>query len=201
MPSLVPDYLPEDSMSRTPQPTLKVDELTLRPFTEADQDAVVDAYDDPDMVRYHMRSVLAEDYESWFTRRRDAWGRNSAAYWAVERDGKVLASTGFREIDLSMGFGEMAYWVHRSARGQGLASRPLRRVVQWAFEDLGLHKLELCHSTSNPASGGVAAAAGFTPEGVCRSGIQHDDGWHDMRMWGIVNPADGPAVTPPVDYA
>lgn len=197
MPSLVQDYLPEDSLSRMPQPELTIDELTLRPFTEADQDAVVDAFDDPDMVRYHMRTVLPEDYGSWFTRRRDAWTNNSGAYWAVECDGQVLASSGFREIDLAMGYGEMAYWVHRSARGRGLASRPLRRVVQWAFEDLGLHKLELCHSTSNPASGKVAKAAGFAPEGICRSGIQHPDGWHDMQLWGVVNPADGPAVTPP----
>lgn len=201
MPSLVPEHLPADALSCTPQPTLTVDELTLRPFTEADKDAVVDAYNDPDMVRYHMRSVLAEDYEMWFTRRCEAWAENSAAYWAVERDGKVLASIGFRQISLEMGYGEIAYWVHRSARGMGLATRPLRRIVEWGFKDLGLHKISLMHSTLNDASARVAQAAGFRNEGVLRSYVRHPDGWHDMRSWGIVNPADEPAVTPPAGDA
>lgn len=201
MPSLVPPTLPADALSRTAQPTLTVDELTLRPFTYADQDAVVDAFDDADMTTFHMRSVLPKDYCAWFERRRDAWTNNDGAYWAVERDGKVLASTGFRHIDLYLGYAEVAYWVHRSARGLGLATRPLRRMVEWGFNDLGLHKISLAHSTVNDASAHVAQAAGFRSEGVLRSYVRHPDGWHDMRMWGVVNPADEPAVTPTNDDA
>jgi RimJ/RimL family protein N-acetyltransferase len=55
-------------------------------------------------------------------------------------------------------------------------------VARWALHDLGLHRLELQHSTANQASCRVAAKAGFAVEGTLRSAMQHPDGWHDMHL-------------------
>jgi RimJ/RimL family protein N-acetyltransferase len=61
-------------------------------------------------------------------------------------------------------------------------------VADWAFADLGLHRLEVRHSTANVASCRVASNAGFEPEGTLRSALQHPDGWHDMHVHSQIAP-------------
>lgn len=48
-------------------------------------------------------------------------------------------------------------------------------VSSWAFDQAGLHRIELAHSVHNPASCRVAAKAGFGEEGVRISARKHPD--------------------------
>ena len=47
---------------------------------------------------------------------------------------------------------------------------------------LSLHRIEVQHSTANPASCRVAERAGFPAEGTKVSEALHTDGWHDMHL-------------------
>ncbi len=72
------------------------------------------------------------------------------------------------------------------ARGGGVVVEATRRISQWALEDLGLHRLRLCHSTANPASCRVAEKAGYSFEGTQRGALLHEDGWHDEHLHALV---------------
>ncbi|GAA2587772.1 hypothetical protein GCM10010399_17220 [Dactylosporangium fulvum] len=87
-----------------------------------------------------------------------------------------------RRIALAEGSAEVSYWVLPSSRGRGVAPRALTAFVSWCFATLGLHRVELNHSTANPASCRVALKADFPAEGTKRSEALHDDGWHDMHL-------------------
>jgi GNAT superfamily N-acetyltransferase len=52
-----------------------------------------------------------------------------------------------RRVDLEDGLAEIGYWVVPAARGRGIAPRALVAVSNWAIDELGLHRLELQHST------------------------------------------------------
>ena len=60
----------------------------------------------------------------------------------------------------------------------------------WAFETLGLHRIEVDHSVENPASCRVATRAGFRLEGTKRGDALHADGWHDMHLHARVAGTD-----------
>jgi len=85
-------------------------------------------------------------------------------------------------FDPEQGQAEVTYWTAAAARGTGVAPAAVGAVAGWAFDVLGLHRLELQHSTGNPASCRVAEKAGFVLEGTRRSALLHDDGWHDMHL-------------------
>ncbi len=55
-------------------------------------------------------------------------------------------------------------------------------LTQWAFDVLGLHRLELLHATDNHPSCRAAIKAGFYAEGTMRRQGLHRDGWHDMHL-------------------
>jgi RimJ/RimL family protein N-acetyltransferase len=78
--------------------------------------------------------------------------------------------------------GEAACWVVPTARRKGVAWRALRTMSDWMLADVGLHRIEFLHATSNEASCRVASKAGFAAEGTKREGVLHTDGWHDMHL-------------------
>lgn len=75
----------------------------------------------------------------------------------------------------------MTYWALPEARGQGVATAALGAVADWAVDDVGFHRLELHHSTTNAASCRVASKAALAAEGIRRAQALHLDGWHDMH--------------------
>jgi RimJ/RimL family protein N-acetyltransferase len=96
--------------------------------------------------------------------------------------GRVAGQISFRTVDLAGGVAELSYWVLPGFRGRGIAPRGLTALTTWAFTSLGLHRLELNHSTANPASCSVAVRAGYPAEGTKRAEARHADGWHDMHQ-------------------
>ena len=62
----------------------------------------------------------------------------------------------------------VSYWLGETFTGRGLATEALRLLARHAFAELGLNRLEISASVSNPASIAVATRAGFTEEGINR---------------------------------
>ena len=94
--------------------------------------------------------------------------------------------------------GWVAYWMHPRLRGTGATGRAVATVADRALTAGGLGRLELGHRANNPASGGVARRAGFTPEGTQRGYFLIDGIRHDVHLWGRLadDPPSGVAPLP-----
>jgi RimJ/RimL family protein N-acetyltransferase len=105
--------------------------------------------------------------------------------YAVEQDGELVASIGLR-LD-HRGNGEIGYWCAAEARGRGVVTRAVRLVCRFAFEELGIGRLEIVVDSDNLASRRVAERAGFQQEGVLRSHLtQRDGGRCDGVMYSLL---------------
>ncbi|MFC4146911.1 GNAT family N-acetyltransferase [Micromonospora mangrovi] len=182
MPSLVTPAVPAGSMAALPQPEIPADGVLLRPWQPGDSSAVVAAYADPAIRRWHCRSMDDREAADWITAWSGRWRGETGAGWAVTDGGAMVGQIGLRRLDLHEGLAEVSYWVLPAARGQRVAPRALTGLTDWCFAALRLHRLELSHSTANPASCRVARRAGFTAEGTKRGEGRHADGWHDMHL-------------------
>ncbi|WP_353650231.1 GNAT family N-acetyltransferase [Nakamurella sp. A5-74] len=181
MPKLVTAVTSAGALGGREQPVLDGVGLLLRPWEPSDVAVLVDAYSDPEIQRWHARTMTASEAQDWVATRSVRWTTEIGAEWAVTRDQVVVGRIGLRTLDLSEGSGEVAYWVLPGARGRGVASRALAALTDWAFAEVGLHRAVLKHSTRNPASCAVAERVGYQLEGTARSEVLHQDGWHDMH--------------------
>lgn len=154
----------------------------LRPWRAEDAPAVLAAYRDPGIQQWHIRSMHENEVLDWIEAWPQRWQRESGCGWAIASDDSVLGQVSLRTINLDDGAAEVSYWVLPRARGRRIAQRALETVTNWSFEVLGLHRMEINHSTHNPASCRVAERAGYLAEGVKRSEALHADGWHDMHQ-------------------
>lgn len=187
--------MPPRCLSMQPQPTLLGGSgLTLRPWLRSDAPELVRAYDDPDIYRWHCRSLSRADAESWVSHELERWQQDRGSSWAITQNGSLCGRVGIGGVRLDEGRAGVTYWVLRAARGQGVAPLALGAVVDWVFAAAGFHRLELHHSTLNDASCRVVTKAGFAVEGTKRAEALHLDGWHDMHAHAIL--ADDPRPAP-----
>jgi RimJ/RimL family protein N-acetyltransferase len=173
-------------MTRAEQPVLGLPSgLELRPWRPADADVLVAASADPAIRQWNLLVVESvEDARGRIARMHERWRSGTGAVWAIARPsgGGALGLIGWNDIDLADKSAEIVYWVLPPARGGGVAVEATRRVGEWALNDLGLHRLRLCHSVANPASCRVAEKAGYTLEGTLRAALVHADGPHDQHL-------------------
>lgn len=185
MPSLVEPHLPAGRISRSEQPSLAADDgLLLRPWSPEDAAAVIQAFQDPDIQRWNLRTAETEDEaRGWITDWHGAWQEETGAHWAVTRYGtEVVGRVSMQSLLLRAGRASISYWTMPAQRRAGIAPRAVARVARWALDDIGFQRLEIEHSTANAASCRVATRAGFPWEGTRRQALLHSDGWHDMHL-------------------
>lgn len=182
VPLLVAPVVVPGRMARLPQPEIDAGGLLLRPWRPTDQPAVLAAYADPAIQRWHCRSMTDDEAREWIDAWAGRWRQETGAGWAVVDGSGVVGQISLRRIVLPEGLAEVSYWVLPLARGHRIAPRALVALTAWSFATLRLHRVELYHSTSNLASCRVAQHAGFPAEGTKRGEVRHTDGWHDMHI-------------------
>lgn len=156
--------------------------LLLRPWRPDDAAAVLRAFVPEEMARQAGRSVttMAEAVD-WVAAREAERAAGTAYTWAVVRDDVPLGSVAVAAVNHVHDTGWVSYWTVESARGRGVAVTGVRALARWAFDELGLHRLELGHRTNNPASCAVARRAGFAAEGIDRQKLRYGDERHDVE--------------------
>ncbi|MEV0094300.1 GNAT family N-acetyltransferase [Streptomyces sp. NPDC050738] len=195
MPELSTPAIAAGSLSGSEQPVLPVGGgAVLRPWLPGDAGAVMAAYQDPAIQRWHVRRAdsLAEAGE-WIAGWRAAWGTERNAHWAIADTDTyaVLGKMSLRELNFADGVAFLSYWVAPAARGGGVCPRAVGALSDWALGEVGFQRLELEHSTANQASCRVAVKSGFEAEGVRRGAALHADGWHDMHLHARVRGTRG----------
>jgi RimJ/RimL family protein N-acetyltransferase len=180
--------LPTRTLSDQTQPALAAGDIELHPWSDRDADFVVRAYSDPDIQRWHVRTMDTDEARHWITARALRWNREHGADWVVKRRGNPVGRAGLPTIDLEEGRTEVAYWTVPEARGNALAVKALDVLSQWALETTGFHRLDLHHSVENRASCHAAVKCGYEVEGTARRSVLHSDGWHDMHLHARIEP-------------
>lgn len=88
-----------------------------------------------------------------------------------------------------IGTGQLGWSTAPGHRGRGYATRGVRLLAGWAFDVVGLQRLEAPAGAENAASLAVAAKVGFRQDGTMRSAMSGPDGRYDLVMQALL-PAD-----------
>jgi RimJ/RimL family protein N-acetyltransferase len=103
------------------------------------------------------------DARAFIEQTAQGWAEGTgAAFVIAEAPGAGLGTIGLHLFAADPALGEVGYWLRREARGRGAATVAVRLGADWAFEALGLKRLNLVTALENVASQRVAERAGFT---------------------------------------
>ena len=169
-------------------------DLLLRPFSPGDS---VDLY-------CAVRESLSE-LKPWMSWATDAYSQRTAgdyitiarARWeehtfyafVILRAEELLGACTLSSIHSVYRFCNLGYWVRTSCHGQGIAGRAAKLVARFAFEHLGLVRVEIVIGVGNHASLRVAQKIGAHDEGTLLNRIVVGKSIYDAHMYSLV-PAD-----------
>ena len=122
-----------------------------------------------------------------FAERSEAsWVEGTDYAFAVMKDGEYIGGAGVHSYRLE-GMGELGYWLRSDMTGQGYMTEAGAALVAFAFDTLGLYRLELRAGVGNLASQRVAEKLGFSREGTLRKGAPLGmHGGYDCHIYGLL---------------
>ncbi|PZH17370.1 RimJ/RimL family protein N-acetyltransferase [Streptomyces sp. NTH33] len=103
-------------------------------------------------------------------------------------EGKLVGGLLFRVFDAATGTCEIGCWLEPAGTGRGLVTRGARVLVDWAFDERGMHRVEWRASSANEASIKVARRLGMTREGVLRESFPYRGVRQDTEVWAVLAP-------------
>ncbi|MFN2747924.1 MULTISPECIES: GNAT family N-acetyltransferase [Bacillus] len=84
----------------------------------------------------------------------------------------------------------IGYFLDEKHNGKGYTTEACRLMVEFAFEELKLHRIEAGVMPHNLASIRVLEKAGFHKEGIARKNVKINGKWEDHQMLAVINPND-----------
>ncbi len=175
-----------------PHPPLVDAVVLLRPWERADIPERMMAFADPAVRRFSWPAVsdyTVNDAHRFFVEQQEGRARGAELHFALAEPtdpDAVLGGASLHAIDLEQGRAAIGYWVAPPEQRRGVATHATRLLARWAFETLGLARLELTCSPDNAASQRVAMRCGFVREGVLRSHMAFQGGRRDSVLFGLL---------------
>jgi RimJ/RimL family protein N-acetyltransferase len=171
-------------------PRLSDGRVVVRRWRDDDAPAMAAAGSDPDIARFCALPApyTLEVARGFIDGARSAWERDHHAHLAIADpdDDLVLGAVGLVRISPGFGSGELGYWVLPAWRRYGIARRAAGLIADWAFESLGLTRLEIAAHASNSASCAVAESLGFRYEALLRSYRPLGEKRSDCLLFGLL---------------
>jgi RimJ/RimL family protein N-acetyltransferase len=161
-------------------PVIRGSNFSLRPPRDDEAETMISWFEDQEVTaRLKLRFPPSPAMErEWLqTQAKDP----NCVFWAIEHAGHLVGVSHIAAIN----------WQHRhavtgtligdtSAWGKGIAREMMRLRTEYAFQELGLHKLSSAYLEGNVASARAQAAAGYKEIGRSRQHFWRDGGWLDL---------------------
>ena|SRR5579862_3113270 len=173
-----------------PTPTLRTARLLLRPFTEADTDAVFALCSNPRVMRYWDAPPYSERAraERFIAISKQMEEEGSGARLAIHRAdvGVFIGWNNLLRWNPEFRSAKIGYCFDEAAWGQGFATDAGDALLQWAFATLDLNRVQAEADTRNIASGCVLEKLGFVREGTLREDCIVNGEVSDSWVYGLL---------------
>jgi ribosomal-protein-serine acetyltransferase len=164
---------------------------SLRLFEESDADELFAL---TDRNRAHLGAWLPwvpatgspEDSLGFIRMARRQVGDNDGLQLALVRDGAIVGVAGYHRIDWANRATSIGYWLSADAQGRGTMTEAVRALVDHAFGNWGLERVEIAAAVDNARSRAIPERLGFTPEGVRRRAERVGDRWVDHAVYAML---------------
>jgi ribosomal-protein-alanine N-acetyltransferase len=183
-----------------PTPTLHTARLRLRPFTEADADALYALHSSAHVLRYWDAPPWSEPARAarFIAACRQMAEDGSGARLAVDRasDGAFIGWCGLTRWNPDYRSAALGYCFDDGVWGHGYATEAAHGLLRWAFDTLDLNRVQAETDTRNAASARVLEKLGFVREGTLREDCVVNGEVSDSWVYGLLRRQWRPSSRP-----
>ena len=172
-------------------PVLETERLVLRKFNNNDADDLYEYCKDPEVTKY----LIFETYENIETAQdridflQAKYAQEKMLCWAIveKYSKKVIGSIDLCNICDKDKKAEAGYVLNREYWNRGYMTECLKRVLDYAFNELGLVRVYAKCIISNIASETVMKKTGMSFEGVEKKSVYIKGKYYDVKQYAITD--------------
>jgi ribosomal-protein-alanine N-acetyltransferase len=174
---------------RAKLPVLSAPRVTLRDLRLSDAPALLTLLTSTEVARFISPPPTSLDgferFIDWVHQERAA-GRYVC--FAVVPDGMETAAGVFqvRQLDPQFGIAEWGFALGRPFWGTGVFAAAAHLTIDFAFDQIGVYRLEARAAVANGRGNGALAKLGAVREGTLRRSFVRDGRQLDQALWSIV---------------
>ena len=116
----------------------------------------------------------------------EQFANNNGFQVGIWFQGKLAGVIGYHKIDWINRVTSIGYWVVASFQGRGLITKACRVLVDYAFNELKLNRVEIRCAVENRKSRAIPERLGFKEEGVIRQAEWLYDHFVDLVVYGMI---------------
>ncbi|RPF54093.1 GNAT family N-acetyltransferase [Aquisalibacillus elongatus] len=167
------------------------DEISLRLVDLGD---VGELFKLTDESREHLRAWLPwldrtktqKDTEEYIKFSKKLYAENKGMNTIVLYKGDMAGVAGFNEIDWDNRIAYIGYWLGEQYTGKGIMTRVAGALTDYAFNGLGMNKVDIRAAEFNIGSRAIPERLGFKQEGRIRSSEFLYDHYVDHIVYGML---------------
>lgn len=115
-----------------------------------------------------------------------AFAEGKGIQTGIEYEGKLQGLASIFKIDPTNKTGYMAYWLAENMQGKGIITKACITLLDYAFLDLKLEKIEIRCATKNFKSQAIPKRLEFVEEGTLRRVEKLASGFVDHIVFGML---------------
>jgi ribosomal-protein-serine acetyltransferase len=127
-----------------------------------------------------------EDTQNFIKRNLIQLSENNGFTVCIWHKGEIAGQVGYSYIDWKNRKSEIGYWLGASFQGKGLITQSCRALINHAFNELKLNRIEIHCGVENGRSRRIPVKLGFREEGVCRQAGWLYDHFIDIVIYGLL---------------
>ena len=167
------------------------DGVVLRPFVQNDPPAIFETVKRNEQHLIEFMRWLTPDYSletasDFVERSIDNAEKKESLSFGIFRSGSFLGSIGFVYLDTNVRKTEIGYWIDKGEEGKGIISAATEKLIDLAFNEFGMNKVEIRCSVKNIRSAAVPKRFGFVQEGRLRHSDILNGQFHDFYVFGLL---------------
>ena len=171
-------------------PTLRAERVLLRWLTDEDVPALYEIFSDPEVMRYWSFAPFEDEAAaSDFLKKIRQYFRDKRLFqWGVTLvdDPKVIGTCTLAQLDVRNRRAALAFALGRAHWGHGYVTEAARRLLDYAFADLDVRRIEADVDPRNTACLRVMERLGFEREGYMRERWIVDGEVQDSVFFGLL---------------
>ena len=166
--------------------------IRLRRVTKDDTDAIYRIFSNPEVMRYWSSTPLTDKSAAarLVEEINDGFRRRAMMKWGVARrsDNEIIGTTTLFNLDFNNRRCEVGYGLDRAEWGKGYMQEALHALLNYAFNELNLHRIEADVDPRNQGSIKTVQRLGFQQEGYLRERWQVGGEIQDALFFGLLRP-------------
>ena len=126
------------------------------------------------------------DFTSYLKNCEQLYAQKKEVSFIMVQDEMPVGRIGLHHMNLLNKVGALGYWITSQAEGKGVVTQSCKTIIDYGFNQLGLHRIECKVAVNNLRSQAIPEKLHFKKEGILRDAEWVNNKYNDLFIYSLL---------------